>query len=501
MEQIGDNQQRQATHGLTGQSAAASGHHFASAQNNHTNTIEQQASANYNHQTDAVERELLNYPMVLEHRQTQQQQLILNTQASHAENYEHHHQHEHGSFHSTENSNAQQQAHAYQTYPSVYETALEAAKPSYNILPYDTTNNSTASESQNNDAVNALIGEYFGQTTDSKVTQQDNGQAHDHSHAHSEHNLAEAPADICVARVAPVHGFHHVQQPETESQVINQLQQAWYQSQQRPEQNTAAARNQLASTGIQHPALPPMSKTLQQTAADPMSTTARDNIDAIRARSEMIVVLKDQTEAEYEVQRAEEELQRAKDKFEKAKANKASADEKVLKAADSLADGLLKENTRWNSMYFKLLEFKEKYGHCDVSRNPYRSSTKRMKRDKESNEQNELIALGTWVGQTRMDARRPHGHPDKLEPYKVVALNRIGFDWEPRENYWMEMYEKLKMHLEENNGKMPLRTIDGQKNPLGQWCETQVENYKQFQKGSKKAYITQEKIDMLNKIG
>ena len=101
----------------------------------------------------------------------------------------------------------------------------------------------------------------------------------------------------------------------------------------------------------------------------------------------------------------------------------------------------------------------------------------------------------------RNNARRPPDHQDRIEPYKVIALNRIGFDWHPRENYWMEMYEQLKLYLEQNNGKMPPRTINKQKYPLGQWCESQLENYRQFQKGSKKAYITQEKIDMLTAVG
>jgi hypothetical protein len=116
-------------------------------------------------------------------------------------------------------------------------------------------------------------------------------------------------------------------------------------------------------------------------------------------------------------------------------------------------------------------------------------------------EQNEIIALGTWVGQTRLQARRPIGHPDHIEPYKVIALNRLGFDWQPRENYWMYMYKQLKLYLEQNNGKMPPRQINLEKNPLGMWCDTQLENYRQFMKGSSKAYITQEKIDMLNAIG
>ena len=94
----------------------------------------------------AVEREILNYPnLVL------QQQL---TQAgSHVENYEHHHQHEHIAFFSYDD-HAAGQHHGDEevervpfpvgNYTDVYETAIEAVKPAYNILHYDTARNTEA---------------------------------------------------------------------------------------------------------------------------------------------------------------------------------------------------------------------------------------------------------------------------------------------------------------------------------------------------------------------
>jgi hypothetical protein len=255
--------------------------------------------------------------------------------------------------------------------------------------------------------------------------------------------------------------------------------------------------NQLA--GVQHPASAATTNLSQQTTN--IGTSISHDVDPIHARRAMNDLLKEQSEVNDEVRRAEEEVRRAKALLEKATMNKALMDERVRVTADSLTDSLLKENTRWNLMYEKLRAFKEKHGHCDVSRNPYRSVAKRTKRNKDSSEQNDIIALGTWVGQVRLQARRPVGHPDHIEPYKVVALNRLGFDWQPRENYWMDMYEQLKLYLEQNGGKMPPRTINSRKNPLGQWCDTQLENYRQFNRGNKRAYITQEKIDMLNQIG
>ena len=79
-----------------------------------------------------------------------------------------------------------------------------------------------------------------------------------------------------------------------------------------------------------------------------------------------------------------------------------------------------------------LLDFKQEHGHCHVLRNPKRSKNMTLA-------EKELSSLGSWVGQVRKDAKRSADDPEKLEPYKVAALHRIGFDWEPRENYWYEM--------------------------------------------------------------
>lgn len=425
---------------------------------------------------NAIERELLNYPtLVLQQQQQQQHEHNLPAQGSH----------QHGALHTAETTNIPATIapiNGYQTHPSVYETALEAVKHSYNILPTNT--NTSVAETQNNDMVNALIGEYFGQNESESI-----GVHHDHSQAHTEHSIdVSVPAD---SKTLPeqVHGFNHVNTSYQLNQPVQQLPAAIQQEQTAPVQNMAASQHIISEASQ------------QKIAIDLVSTTTRDNVDSIRSRREMNAILQERTKAEEAVKLATEELQRARNNLEKAKDKKAQVDEQVIQTANALTDGLLKENSKWNDMYSKLVNFKEKYGHCDVTRNPYRSSSKQKMRDKESAEQNELITLGTWVGRTRLAARQPPGHPDRLEPYKVVALNRIGFEFEPRENYWMSMYDQLKVHLEENDGKMPLRVVNGEKNPLGQWCETQCENYKQFQKGSKKAYITQERIDLLDKIG
>ena len=88
---------------------------------------------------------------------------------------------------------------------------------------------------------------------------------------------------------------------------------------------------------------------------------------------------------------------------------------------------------------------------------------------------------------------------DQIEPYKIIALNRVGFNWDPRENYWMERFEELKSHFQSLKGKK--RVMPNRKVPLGVWCDGQVLEYNKFKTGSKPCYITKERIKLLNSIG
>ncbi|KAL9181564.1 hypothetical protein ACHAXT_010369 [Thalassiosira profunda] len=249
-------------------------------------------------------------------------------------------------------------------------------------------------------------------------------------------------------------------------------------------------------------------------ATSPTATGASDTLDAqahapqemwtnqsITSRQAMDLLLAQQKQAMLNVGDAEKELARAKEKLAEAKHRKDAVDGLVMARSTTLVDDLLAEPTRWNEMYRRLMEFKAENGHCHVMRNPASNKKLATAPQKGSRETNDQQSLGNWVGQCRLEARRPVGHPDRLEPYKIKALDRLGFDWEPRGNYWTEMYGQLQTYLEQNGGKMPPRFKNNVKFPLGQWCDTQLDNYRKFQSGRKGAYINQEKIDMLTSIG
>lgn len=206
------------------------------------------------------------------------------------------------------------------------------------------------------------------------------------------------------------------------------------------------------------------------------------------ARRKMNQLLQTQSRAQEDLKAAQTNLEQGKQRVDFAKSQLEQTDMDVHQGTEDLTDALLQEPTHWNAMYRKMVEYKEKHGHVDVKRNP-------LKSEKEANP--DIVKLGSWVGRVRLEARRPVGHPDHIEPYKVIALNRLGFNWEPRENYWMEKYEELKNYMTQSGkNKMPTR-----KEPLGVWCDGQVLEYNKFNSGIKPCYITRDRIDMLNNIG
>lgn len=138
-------------------------------------------------------------------------------------------------------------------------------------------------------------------------------------------------------------------------------------------------------------------------------------------RQIMDALIEEQKRALLDLNHAEEEFKRAEERLSKAKEYKTGLDAHVNTVAESSVEELLGENNRWNDMFRILIEYKRVNGHSLVMRNSKQNkSMGRMKFP----ENNTLQSLRTWVGQVRLDARRNAGHPDCLEPYKIIALNR-----------------------------------------------------------------------------
>ena len=213
------------------------------------------------------------------------------------------------------------------------------------------------------------------------------------------------------------------------------------------------------------------------------------NTDHIsEARRKMNTLIHTQTRALDELKNATQNLDFAKQRLDNALRVLEETKVTVRQGAEDLTEALLQEPTHWNAMYRRLVEYKEKYGDVEVKR-------VRLKGEKEVDP--ETAKLGPWIGRVRLEARKPIDNPDRLEPYKIIALDRLGFDWDPRENYWLSKFEELKVYIENHpKSKMPTR-----KSPLGVWCDGQVLEYNRFMANSKPCYITQDRIDKLNSIG
>jgi len=210
------------------------------------------------------------------------------------------------------------------------------------------------------------------------------------------------------------------------------------------------------------------------------------------ARRRMNILIQQQQSAHDELRASEEALKQAQSRLEMAKKNIEIIAASVSQSTEELTDALLQEPTNWNAMYYKLVEYKEKYGTINVKRSLAGNN------ENESEVDPDHVKLGIWIGKVRAEARRPAGHPDVIEPYKIIALNRLGFDWDPRENYWMERFKELKIFLAAGG---PKPKMPNRKTPLGVWCDGQVLEYNKFKAGVKPCYISKERIDMLESIG
>ena len=258
----------------------------------------------------------------------------------------------------------------------------------------------------------------------------------------------------------------------------------------------------------------------------PLTTWKNDAVSD--ARQKMNALIQHQQQANDELRLSFENIERAQNRVDMAKKGVETINASVQQGTEELADALLQEPTHWNAMYHKLAAYNEQHGNVDVKRNLIALEKKYSKEANDiavayaaaevnggtidgddgldsgwSAEMKEidpdLIKLGSWIGKVRLEARKQNRQPDIIEPYKIIALNRLGFNWDPRENYWMERFDEVKAFLEKNEEakhQMPNR-----KTPLGVWCDGQVLEYNKFKAGLKPCYTSKDRIDMLTSVG
>lgn len=93
----------------------------------------------------------------------------------------------------------------------------------------------------------------------------------------------------------------------------------------------------------------------------------------------------------------------------------------------------------------------------------------------------------------------------RLTATRIIRLESLGFVWSLRDD-WHQHYEELKKYKEEHNHcNVPARYNKNRK--LGIWVSAQRQQYKilntqsESSKARRSAPLTQERIDLLNKLG
>eukprot|EP00555_Chaetoceros_dichaeta_P002942 CAMPEP_0198249234 /NCGR_PEP_ID=MMETSP1447-20131203/809_1 /TAXON_ID=420782 /ORGANISM="Chaetoceros dichaeta, Strain CCMP1751" /LENGTH=288 /DNA_ID=CAMNT_0043933809 /DNA_START=182 /DNA_END=1045 /DNA_ORIENTATION=- len=144
-------------------------------------------------------------------------------------------------------------------------------------------------------------------------------------------------------------------------------------------------------------------------------------------RFKMDALLMEQKKMKEETQKAHHKLARAKFHLDCCETIGGTLDQTVINGAERFAPILLQEDSPWNKMYQKLLKYKETHGDCNIKHAlvPYQGSSNQN-----------YVELGCWVKKIRQQVERPPDEPGWLEPYQIISLNRLGFEWQPLENVW-----------------------------------------------------------------
>jgi len=129
-----------------------------------------------------------------------------------------------------------------------------------------------------------------------------------------------------------------------------------------------------------------------------------------------------------------------------------------------------KLGSNWDEMYGKLLAFREQYGYCNVPRDF---------KDK---------PLIYWIDEQRTNFREK-----TLSKTRITQLNSLGFEWDPIENQWMTMFNKLQAHKNQY-GTCKMLPNHANDQILMSWGQRQRQSFKNNT-------LSQDKINKLDSLG
>ena len=264
--------------------------------------------------------------------------------------------------------------------------------------------------------------------------------------------------------------------------------------------------NSTASSTTKKPATAKKRKRSQSstTTTSLLKSTARQNMDG---------ALNKCTQSQKELRRALAALEKAKATVSACRLNFVSSKKLVESVAKDECEELLKESSQWNDMYHKLKKYRSINGHCNVKQNVSRSFDGEVK---EGLTQEILKQLSSWVGKIRKEYKQQQKRKESTsttdnddtvdmnnevvdtEPYKSIALDNIGFQYDPRSSKWQKQYEELKRYKSQHGDTLVRHSNSG----LGAWVKRQQVQYTLYCKGDgSKSDLAAERVHLLNEIG
>ncbi|KAL7535291.1 hypothetical protein ACHAWF_005117, partial [Thalassiosira exigua] len=186
----------------------------------------------------------------------------------------------------------------------------------------------------------------------------------------------------------------------------------------------------------QHPHPPPPPHPIVHEAV-PHNVNLSDDLDIGTVRHLL-------SEAEMQQQQAEMHVSNSKSAVLVAQAQLDSAEaayqETLQKHEDlksrfrvQLMEEGLRQTSRWNDMYYKLVQWKEEHGNTLVPC--------------ESNSPADVVKLNRWVINQRSAYKYfMNGDKKHIKDHRIDALNKIGFIWSVTDYLWETNFEDLKRH-------------------------------------------------------
>jgi hypothetical protein len=181
------------------------------------------------------------------------------------------------------------------------------------------------------------------------------------------------------------------------------------------------------------------------------------------------------------VQEAERLLQEAQKRLDDRKKTLVEASATLKQICEENCDAVVQDDSCfWNSKYQELVKFKDEHGDCLVIRNPLHKD-------------DYIRKLGTWVGLQRRFYRQT---PKQIPLYRIILLDRIGFDWDPQITQSETRFKELEAYIAEHGHcKFPARYDPNQS--LCNWVRDLRRTYRDMNENKaniKKRKLTPEQI-------